>query len=171
MVSPFMWRQTGKCLVWLWTERVLRHIRDCLVSARRSLTMGPRAIDVLRSTKSFVHFVAECCARPCLHCHDKLGIYGAPRLWDPHRDGPGRGVLEKRSNISHLFWRRDLTRMRTSLCCGQRYLRPQNTDLTDSPPHKWGDHITHKVCWSTLHAGNPHIRFDERGVETEAWSG
>jgi hypothetical protein len=91
VVSPFMWRQTGKCLVWLWTERVLRHIRDCLVSARRSLTMGPRAIDVLRSTKSFVHFVAECCAPPCLHCHDKLGISGAPRQWDPHGDGPGRG--------------------------------------------------------------------------------
>ena len=125
--------------------------------------MGPRAIDVLRSTKSFVHFVAECCARPCLHCHDKLGIYGAPRLWDPHRDGPGRGVLEKRSNISHLFWRRDLTRMRTSLCCGQRYLRPQNTDLTDSPPHKWGDHITHKVCWSTLHAAILHVRIRAGG--------
>jgi hypothetical protein len=30
VLSPFMWCQTGKCLVWLWTERVLRHIRDCL---------------------------------------------------------------------------------------------------------------------------------------------
>jgi hypothetical protein len=37
VISPFMWRQAGKCLVWLWTDGVLRHIRDCLVSARSSL--------------------------------------------------------------------------------------------------------------------------------------
>jgi hypothetical protein len=144
VVLPFMWRQTRKCLVWLWTERVVRHIRDCLVSARRSSAMGPRAIDVLRSTKSFVHFVAECCARPCLHCRDKLGISGAPRLWDRHGDGPGRGRYFKNVRTCHIcFWRRDLTRMRTSLCCAHSYLRPQNTDLTDSTPHKWGDHIMH----------------------------
>jgi hypothetical protein len=50
----------------------------------------------------------------------------------------------------------------------QRRLRFQNTNLTGPTPHNWGDHM-HEVCSSTLHTENPHVRFDERGVETEAW--
>src|SRR6267378_1928448 len=39
-----------------------------------------------------------------------------------------------------------------SLCCAQRRLRSQNTNLTGPTPHNWGDHITHQVCSSTLSA-------------------
>jgi hypothetical protein len=46
VVSPVMWRQTGKSFVWLRTELALRHIRDCLAMARTSLTVGLHAIDV-----------------------------------------------------------------------------------------------------------------------------
>lgn len=74
VVFPVMWRQTGKSLVWLRTELRLRHIRNCPVSARTSLTVGPHAIDFLGITRSSVNFLAKSCAPPCLHCHDKLGI-------------------------------------------------------------------------------------------------
>src|SRR6266403_1158066 len=49
-----------------------------------------------------------------------------------------------------------------SLCCAQRRFRFQDTNLTVPTPHNWGDHITHEVCWSTLHAGEPHVQFGRR---------
>src|ERR1700680_4201185 len=52
----------------------------------------------------------------------------------------------------------------TSLCCAQRRLRFQNTNLTGPTPHNWGDHITYEVCSSTLTAGNPHATFEVAGA-------
>src|SRR6266403_493795 len=49
-----------------------------------------------------------------------------------------------------------------SLCCAQRRFRFQDTNLTVPTPHNWGDHITHEVCWSTLHAGKLHVQFGRR---------
>src|ERR1019366_10799444 len=58
--------------------------------------------------------------------------------------------------------------MKTSLCCAHRRIWPQNSNLTDSTPHKWEDHITHQMCSNTFDAGNLHVRFDEREQETES---
>jgi hypothetical protein len=45
----------------------------------------------------------ECCARPCLHCRDKLAISGAPRLWDRPGDGPGRGRSFKNVHVTSVL--------------------------------------------------------------------
>ena len=34
-------------------------------------------------------------------------------------------------------------------------------------PHIFRGHITHQMWWTTFDAGDPHVRFDERDVETE----
>jgi hypothetical protein len=85
----------------------------------------------------FVHFGAECCAPPPSIATINWEFLALLDCGTLTVTGQGVGVFEKRSNMSHLFWRRDLTRMRTSLCCVHWYLRPQNADLTDSTPHKW----------------------------------
>ena len=38
--------------------------------------------------------------------------------------------------------------------------------VTNPTPHNWEGHIKHQMWWTTFDAGNPHVRFDERDLET-----
>ena len=43
--------------------------------------------------------------------------------------------------------------------------------LQPDAPHIYGEHITHQMWRTTFCAGDLHVRFDERDVETKLWPG
>ena len=53
--------------------------------------------------------------------------------------------------------------------CGVQY--PTSLAYTPWAPHIGRGHITHQMWSTTFDAGNLHVRFDERGVETGLWHG
>ena len=60
--------------------------------------------------------------------------------------------------------------MLINLLCGVQKPRdvvPQC--FPSSTPHNYGRHITHQMWCTTFDAGNLHVRFDERRLETEPW--
>jgi hypothetical protein len=57
--------------------------------------------------------------------------------------------------------------MLINLLCGVRKAPCRAWQRYPGPtPHNYRRHITHKMWCTTFDAGNPHVRFDERGGET-----